>query len=326
MKLLVLAMQYSRITNRMILNRLWGIFDKVIASRKREGRKFRVRDKPSYSNKDVSIVVPTIDTPDTLTKSIRLWRLNNPREIIIVTTHEYLELVTELVYSSLGTPAKRLETTQKILDYLDEENIRVFAIPRAGKRNQLAFGIRKAQSRMIALTDDDTLWPSTLLKHLLAPFEDSKIGGTGGLQSAYIPLERQDPRILTAWEAAAVYAMDKRNCSQAADYALDGGCLTLAGRTALYRAEILQDEAFLASFTNDLWLGKYPLDSGDDTFITRWLYAGDWEIGIQTSQGAEIQAGVAASSKFVKQLIRWERNTIRSFLRGVTIPNVWRYV
>lgn len=116
-----------------------------------------------------------------------------------------------------------------------------------------------------------------------------------------------------------------RNLSISASSYVDGGVTCLSGRTAGYGAEILKDAAFISSFTKDFWRGKYLLDSGDDTFITRWLYAKGWEIRIQSEPEAEIETVVADSAKLLRQLLRWTRNTRRSFLRCIFyIPDLKR--
>ena len=73
------------------------------------------------------------------------------------------------------------------------------------------------------------------------------------------------------------------------------------------------------------WRGKYLLDSGDDTFITRWLYSKGWAVKIQIDPNAEISTVVADSPKYLQQLMRWARNSRRSYLRCIFyIPGIWR--
>lgn len=53
--------------------------------------------KPSYTHKDVSIIVPTIDTESTFTECMRLWLEANPREIIIPTVERNRAHVEQLI-------------------------------------------------------------------------------------------------------------------------------------------------------------------------------------------------------------------------------------
>ena len=147
--------------------------------------------------------------------------------------------------------------------------VKVLGVPLAGKRRQIAHGIRQAKGSILALADDDAFWPSTLLPYLLACFEVAEVGGVGTRQWAHLSPDAE----LSLWQYLASHRLKRRNINISASNYIDGGVMCLSGRTVGYRAEILKDEAFLSSFTNDYWRGTYLLDSGDDTFITRWLYA-----------------------------------------------------
>lgn len=53
--------------------------------------------KPNYIHKDVSIIVPTINTESTFTECMRLWLEANPREIIISTVERNRASVEQLI-------------------------------------------------------------------------------------------------------------------------------------------------------------------------------------------------------------------------------------
>ncbi|KAN0107833.1 glycosyltransferase family 2 protein [Hyaloscypha variabilis] len=172
--------------------------------------------------------------------------------------------------------------------------VMVLSIPLAGKRRQMAHGIQRV------LADDDVFWPPMLLPYLLACFEVPEVGGVGTRQHAHVPPDAA----LSLWQYLAARRLEKRNISISASNYIDGGVTCLSGRTLAYRAEILKDEAFISAFTHDFWRGRYLLDSGDDTFITRWLYSKNWAVKIQTELKAEISTIVVDSPRYLQQLIR----------------------
>lgn len=266
-------------------------------------------------SRDVSVIVPTIDADDTFAEALVTWLLNKPLEIIIVTIESRLSetrrLVTKACQKSSGGSAATIP------------RVTVLGVPRAGKRLQMSYGIRRAKGSIIILSDDDAFWPSLLLHYVLACFEDPRVGGVGTRQRARLPTNREP----SVWEYLASRRLDTRNTSIMSTNYIDGSVTCLSGRTAGYRAEILQDPAFIHNFNNDLWRGKYRLDSGDDTFITRWLFAKRWNVTIQAEPIAEIETVVANSSKYLKQLLRWTRNSRRSYIRCYfDLKRLWMWV
>lgn len=134
------------------------------------GNKYKplpVPDKPHYHPSDVSLIVATIDTPDTFPESIRQWMENEPKEIIVVTI------------------LRDLQHVQKLLAQVPESEgkVKIMVAHVANKREQLATGIHIAKGSIMALVDDDAFWPkSTVLPFLLAGFEDPEVGCLQGLQ------------------------------------------------------------------------------------------------------------------------------------------------
>lgn len=119
----------------------------------------------------MSIVVATIDTPETFPQCLRQWIDNNPKEIIVVTIERDLQLVQNLVAQVPEAEGK----------------IQVLTAAVANKRDQLAVGIRVAKGSIIGLVDDDAFWPkTTVLPYLLAGLEDPQVGATQGLQRCVI--------------------------------------------------------------------------------------------------------------------------------------------
>lgn len=154
-------------------------------------------------------------------------------------------------------------------------SVHIYSIPRRSKRKQTAYGVARGVGEIFVLCDDDVFWPSTdLLPNILACFNKAEIGGVGTLHFARLPCDRA----ATVWEILATQRLRRRDLSIMSSNGLDGSVTCLSGRTAAYRASILKDKSFLQSFTNGMWRGEYLLKSGDDTFITRWLYSQGWEV------------------------------------------------
>ena len=94
--------------------------------------------------------------------------LNHPHEIVIVTIMSDKDRVLELV--------------EKVDD--PDGKIRVLTVEAANKRRQMVCGIRATTGKILALVDDDTIWPTpAVLPHLLAGFEDATVGGAVGGQA-----------------------------------------------------------------------------------------------------------------------------------------------
>ena len=202
----------------------------------------------------------------------------------------------------------------------------VLALSSAGKRKQMARGVEHAKGSIIVFADDDVFWQPLLLRYILACFEAKDVGGVGTLQRAYL-VDEESSGSSSIWQRLADKRLKRRNRNQAAMNYLDDGVTCLSGRTAAYRSEIVKSPVFIHCFTRDFWLGRYLLDAGDDTFCTRWLIAKGWRIKMQTAPEAEIYTVVLDSSVFLKQVLRWARNSKRSSIRCLLgVPKIWRFV
>lgn len=278
-----------------------------------------VPDDPTYeASRDVSVVVPTIDTPDGFVHSLTSWLAADPLEIIVVTTPEHVIRVQSLISSVKATVPADLAA-----------RVSLHLVNAANKRRQMAKGAHEARGRIVCFADDDVIWPSPrFLKSILACFEDPRVGGAGGGQRPHVPADRRDAAVITPWEVAAVRRLSGDNGDQAAMRALEGDSFVLAGRTALYRAEIVRDDArFTAAFLGDAWglVCPQPLNSGDDVFCTRWVQDHGWEVAVQAHEDAVLLAHIHRDARFAHQMVRWWRNTMRAHLRAIFVNGrAWR--
>jgi cellulose synthase/poly-beta-1,6-N-acetylglucosamine synthase-like glycosyltransferase len=208
---------------------------------------------------------------------------------------------------------------QELANSVAPDKIRVLTVPFANKRLQMSHGIRNTETDIIVFADDDAIWPPTLLPSVLACFEDQQVGGVGTSQRVKSCGEK-----MTIWEILAAFRLTIRNIEIASSTHIDGGIPCLSGRTAAYRTLILKDPDFLHGFTHDFWLGKYHLNSGDDKFLTRWMVSHGWNTYVQVCKEAELLSTMKPNWRFLKQVLRWTRNTWRSDFRSVfTERHVW---
>ncbi|TFY77222.1 hypothetical protein EWM64_g6788, partial [Hericium alpestre] len=129
---------------------------------------------------------------------------------------------------------------------------------------------------------------------------------------------------MTVWEVLAAFRLTIRNIEISSSTHIDGGLPCLSGRTAAYRTVILKDPEFLHGFTHDYWLGKYHLNSGDDKFLTRWMVSHGWNTYVQVCKEAELLSTMKPNWRFLKQVLRWTRNTWRSDLRSLFMErHIW---
>ncbi|KAI9054622.1 hypothetical protein LZ554_001775 [Drepanopeziza brunnea f. sp. 'monogermtubi'] len=260
-----------------------------------------IRQNPKYTPNDVSVVVRTLHPPVVFLECLKLWLDNNPLEILICTTKEYLDEVEHLVHETL-------------IGRDDRKKVRVIVSEKGG-RTQLLAGVMAAKGRIIATSDNHIKWPAKYLIHMLPCFEDDKVAAAGPTIKVEIPVHLHDS--ITPWEVAAAKLAARGPGSGKAMYAAAKWCWILAGTTGVYRASVLQTPEFAHAYLNDYWRGV-KLDVGEDTFISRWILKQDLIIAIQWMNETDVTRTVKRTgSDFWKQLLRWERSTLQSFYRTI---------
>ena len=252
---------------------------------------------PGTYSTTVSLVIPVYnEEPELFQRALESWAHENPDEIIAVIDHSdkaCTKLFREFAQTFAGA---RLIITKK-----------------PGKRPALVDGIQAAKSEIVALVDSDTIWEAGVLTKLLIPFADSEVGGVGTRQSVLAPE--------TLAQKLFDIHLDSRYFDEIRFLAAAGNAITcISGRTAVYRRSAvlpMMDELLHETF----W-GKQVI-SGDDKRLTHLVQAKGWEVRYQ--ENARVYTpGTPEMKGFLKQRLRWARNSWRADLRALYDGWVWR--
>lgn len=267
-------------------------------------KSFPIHAKPSFTAKDVTVIIPTIHNNfDELKESVQSILACHPYELLFVTTSDKYQRLLQFVKS------------------LEVSNVRVFHVPIANKRIQVCEAIPKVTTSIIIMADDDVTWPNTILSWLLAPFEHGIMGGVGPCQR--VKRIRSGPLASRCYNWLGAAYIERRNFEISATHGLDGGTSCMSGRTCAFRSEILQSPLFLEGFKTERW-GKYQLNADDDNFVTRWLVSNGWSTWIQYNRECEIETTLENNPKFLYQCARWARSNWRSNYTSLfTERHVW---
>jgi hyaluronan synthase len=170
----------------------------------------------------------------------------------------------------------------------------------------------------VVLVDSDVICEPDVLKKLKMPFADPRIGGVGTRQHMY-PSNGDRP---TIWERLADIYLDIRYSDEVPATTCWGRAVScLSGRTAAYRTRLLQ--SLREPFMNEMFNGR-PCMSGDDKRYTSLVLQNGYHTWNQLN--ACVYSTFNPKFRgFVKQRIRWSRNSFRSDLRALWQGWVWQY-
>ncbi len=255
-------------------------------------------DEAVSSSQLVTIVSCTLGAEEGYEEQLRSWLRCNPKAIIIVTVDAMLKPMEALLQS--------VKSGKIVLCTVSKPNF----------RQQMSEGIRRTTTELIVFADDDSTWSAQTLTYLIAPFSDASIGGVNTMQQ----VRPSGPNVerLNMWEAFGALNLVRRNVLHSAlAYFNNGQVLNLSGRTVAYRTRILKQESFFKAFANDRWRGRHRLKTGDDNFLTNWTIHHGWRTCFQNHPDAMITTTVNADATYLKQVLRWSRDTARSYLRDI---------
>ncbi|KAI1500627.1 nucleotide-diphospho-sugar transferase [Biscogniauxia marginata] len=253
-----------------------------------------VPERPSYFPVDCTVIIPTIDPegPDFL-ECCRSVLGNKPGHLLIITAGKINQATTEKI-------------TDPLKNEFPETTITVKLTHIANKRRQVALGLKSVKTKLVVFVDDH-------------------VGAVG--------TNKRVRRNIPGWNIQSFFNflgcvyLERHNFEITASNAIDGGVFVLSGRTSLWRTEILQDQAFLDRFTNEMFLLETigPLNADDDNFLTRWIVKHGWDIKIQNHEDAVIETTLGEYPRFLSQCLRWARTTWRSNSCSLfTDGTVWR--
>ncbi len=257
------------------------------------------RYKPVESNgykATLSIVTPVYnEDPKIFREALESWRDNDPDEIIAVIDYSDKRCIEEFKKFQRKFKKARLIITEK-----------------PGKRPALADGIRASKGDIVALVDSDTIWERGMKDKLLAPFKDEEIWAVAPRQLLYNPKNIWQKTFELFWGHR--FLVDHRGLC-----AKSRALTCVSGRTAVYRRDKLLE--VLPEMENEKFLGQ-PVISGEDKALTREIQRRGGKVAYQ--ENAIVYSVVATSFlTFLKQQIRWSRNSWRSDI--ISLKQKWPF-
>jgi glycosyltransferase involved in cell wall biosynthesis/LysM repeat protein len=254
----------------------------------------------------VTVVTPVYnEDPKLFDEAIQSWIANDVDEIIAVIDKTNTSLIVQFEHKYVRD--KKLRT-----------KCRLIVQPTKGKRAGLCDGISQSTGDIIALVDSDTLWDKDVLEKTLPYFLSRQIGG------ATLTQRVKDPNNI----ATVVFDMMLWSRYQEEIPSLLGvgkAFNTLSGRTAFYRREAIFAEEYdnLHHLRHEFFLGTRSI-SGDDKRLTHLILEQGWHVAYVV--GPKVYtSGMRSLRQFLKQRLRWTRNSWRGDLRAVGRGWIWRH-
>lgn len=250
------------------------------------------RYEPTVSDywAECSVIAPAFrEDPAILKAALRSWLWAGAAEVVIVLPEDEQHL--------LDGPLRELQ---------DDPRVRVLLTADGAKRVCLTIGIQAATRPIVVLSDSDTLWEPDLLKNLLMPFADPAVGGVGTRQRVLDPDS-------SVWRRAADWMLDAKYLTYIPAMARKGAVSCLSGRTVAYRRDVMLD--VLPGLLGETFWGR-PCVSGDDGRLTWLVLNAGYRTAYQQNAVAWTMMPDCASG-FLRQRIRWGRNSYRCYGRAI---------
>ena len=242
-----------------------------------------------------SVIVPSYhEDVDILMDCLDTWREQDPDEIIIVLDIADTEAHARI--TALGDP-----------------RIHPVLFDHVGKRSALGVGIRAAQGEVLVLVDSDTRWTPGLLENVQKPFADPDVGGVSTQQNVY-------QRTTSLWRRIADWLVDLRYHDYVPAQGRFGAVACLSGRTAAYRAAAVKP--VVTDMEDEFFLGRRCI-AGDDGRLT-WLVLASGYRTVHQRSAKALSMFPATFTAFVKQRVRWSRNSYRCYLTAAFKGWLWR--
>lgn len=242
-----------------------------------------------------SVVVPSYhEDPDILMQCLDTWRAQRPDEILIVLDVEDVE-----AYDRISA--------------LDDGRVTPILFQHAGKRSALGVGIRRARGEIVVLVDSDTQWRPGLLEAVQMPFADPLVGAVSTHQNVY-------QRETSIWRRMADWMVNLRYYDYVPAMGRVGAVPCVSGRTAVYRLSAILP--LVDHLENEFFLGRRCI-AGDDGRLT-WLVLASGFRTVHQSSARALSMFPSTFAAFVKQRVRWSRNSYRCYLTAMAKGWLWR--
>lgn len=243
----------------------------------------------------VSVVIPSYrEDPDILLRCLDSWLAQDPTELILVVDVADTEC-------------------QRRLATVEDPRLRVLVYEHAGKRSALGVGIRAANCEIVVFADSDTWWRPGLLEAVQMPFVDPDVGGVGTQQNVY-------QRHTSVWRRIADWLVNLRYHDYVPAMGSKGGVACLSGRTAAYRRSVILP--VVENLENEFFLGRRCI-AGDDGRLT-WLVLASGYKTVHQSTARAVSMFPDSFRAFVKQRVRWSRNSYRCYLTALWKGWLWK--
>jgi len=277
--------------------------------------------EPTVTSHNAHVVISTVDPKNkAFIKCVQSILENQPRYLTIAVGGEQ------------HLPAT-IEALKLLQPYHGSTDVRAVSIPgtKGNKReqmtmilDQLAEKREENKDTIVVFVDDHAWWGNdSFLAHLLAPFENPKVGLVGTKKR--VQRERDNNIVLSGLNFLACIYLERHNFEVTAQNAMDGGAFVISGRTCAIRASIAMEDDFRHDFMNEyFFFGQLgPLLPDDDCYITRTVVRKGYELRFQNHPNALMHTTLGVDSvgaattvnklwKFHAQLLRWQRSTWRN--------------
>lgn len=274
--------------------------------RKLVGKAYRPLKISWPSNKTmprVSIVTPVYnEDPKIFALALKSWIENKVDEIIAIIDYSDTRNIFLFHELSRNLPKK----------------LKLIVTRKPGKRPALADGIVASRGDIIALVDSDTIWAPKVKDAVLPYFLDEDIGGVTLKQQVY------NPKTLS--QNLFDMLLYVRYAEEVPFMVATGNIInTISGRTGFYRREALLNEHRnnIYHLTHEFFLGTRCI-SGDDKRLTHLIAEQGWHAAYQ-SRAVVYTPGTPYLKTFLKQRLRWTRNSWRADTRAFLRGWVWRH-
>jgi hyaluronan synthase len=266
-----------------------------------------VRPWPARKPKPtVSLVTPVYnEDPEVFEEAMQSWIKNGVDEIIAVIDKSNTRHIVN--FERYYVNNKKLKT-----------KCRLVVTPKPGKRAALCDGMERATGDLIVLVDSDTIWDDNVLEKTLPYFLDPNVGGATLKQRISNPDTTGnvlfDILLWTRYKEEVPFLLGVGKAFN-----------TLSGRTAFYRREAIFSETHdnIHLLRHEHFLGTRGI-SGDDKRLTHLILEQGWHTAYVLG-AAVYTPGLGSLKTFLKQRLRWTRNSWRADLRAVGKGWVWAH-